>query len=113
MLDGSRPCGPMPDHPTNEPVLSYAKGSWERKALKEELNLQMGTVTDIPCIIAGKEVRTGNIVKQVIPHDHGHVLAHVHLAGKKEIAQACEAAVKAQENWIDIGLEERLSLIHI
>ena len=55
MLDGSRPCSLMPDHPTNEPVLSYAKGSWERKALKEELDLQMSTVTDIPCIIAGKK----------------------------------------------------------
>ena len=110
MLDGSRPCSLMPDHPTNEPVMSYAKGSWERKALKEELDLQMSTVTDIPCIIAGKEVRTGNIVKQVIPHDHGHVLAHVHLAGKEEIAQACEAAIKAQEKWIEIGLEERCSI---
>ena len=73
----------MPDHPTNEPVLSYAKGSWERKALKEELDLQMSTVTDIPCIIAGKEVRTGNIVKQVIPHDHGHVLAPMFTSREK------------------------------
>ena len=110
MLDGILLARIMQDHPMNEPVLTYAKGSTERQALKEELDLQMSVVAEIPCIIAGKEVRTGNLVKQVIPHDHGHVLANVHLAGKKEIAMACEAAVDAQKNWIEIGLEERCSI---
>ena len=65
MLDEFALARTMQDHPMNEPVLTYAKGSTERHALKEELDLQMSVVAEIPCIIAGKEVRTGNLVKQV------------------------------------------------
>ena len=66
----------------------------------------MGEVIEIPCIINGEEVFTGTTTTQVIPHNHGHILANVHLAGKAEMEAACEAAVNAQQAWIDIGLEE-------
>ena len=36
---------------------------------------------DIPIIIGGREIRTGNTGRAVMPHDHGHVLADYHLAG--------------------------------
>ena len=100
----------MTDHPTNEPILSYSRGSPERVSLKEEIDMQMSVVTEIPCIIGGKEIRTGNTVMQVIPHNHGHVLAEVHIAGKKEIADACDAAVAAQKEWMNIGLEARCEI---
>ena len=44
--------------------------------LKTELDNQMNSVIEIPCIINGEEIFTGNIVTQVIPHNHGHVLAN-------------------------------------
>ena len=78
--------------------------------LKAELQRQLSEVVEIPCIIGGKEVRTGNIVKQVVPHNHGHVLAEVHIAGEKEIADACDAAVSAQQKWIEMGLEARCEI---
>ena len=37
----------------------------------------MGEVIEIPCIINGEEVYTGTTTTQVIPHDHGHILANV------------------------------------
>jgi len=52
-------------------------------------------------------VFTGDTTTQVMPHDHGHVLATVHLAGEAEVRAACEAAVAAQESWIAMGLEAR------
>ena len=98
------------EHPANEPVLGYAPGSPEREELQTELDNQMNSVIEIPCIINGEEIFTGNTVTQVIPHNHGHVLANVHLAGKAEMEAACIAAVDAQEEWIDIGLEARCAI---
>ena len=54
--------------PANEPVKSYLKGSPERVALEAELKRQSGIQLDIPLIIGGKEIRTGNTGKVVMPH---------------------------------------------
>tara|TARA_B100000902_G_scaffold112594_1_gene113820 strand:- start:6421 stop:8091 length:1671 start_codon:yes stop_codon:yes gene_type:complete len=100
----------MADHPDNEPILSYAPGSPERIELQAEMDRQMSEVIEIPCVINGEEIFTGNTMTQVIPHKHGHVLANVHLAGPEEMESACQAAVDAQENWITMGLEERCAI---
>ncbi|MDP6906553.1 MAG: L-glutamate gamma-semialdehyde dehydrogenase, partial [Candidatus Thalassarchaeaceae archaeon] len=100
----------MADHPDNEPILSYAPGSPERVELQAEMDRQMGEVVEIPCLINGVEIFTGNTMTQVIPHNHGHVLANVHLAGLEEMEAACQAAVDAQEKWIEMGLEERCAI---
>ena len=94
-------------HPENEPILGYAPGSQEREALQSELDRQLSEVIEIPCIINGESIFTGNTVNQVVPHDHGHILARVHLAGPDEIDSACRSAVNAQASWIDLGLEAR------
>ena len=91
--------------PNNEPILGFAPGSQERADLQAEMDRQMEEVIEIPCIINGEEVFTGTTTTQVIPHNHGHVLANVHLAGKAEMEAACEAAVNAQQAWIDLGLD--------
>ena len=100
----------MSSHPVNEPILGYEPGSSERATLQAELDRQMADCPDIPCIINGKKVYTGNIVHQVIPHKHGHIIAGVHQAGKAEIAAACQAAIDAQETWINLGLEARCAI---
>ena len=96
--------------PINEPILGYVPGSSERFALMDEMDRQMGEVVEIPCIINGEAVYTGITTTQVIPHDHGHVIANVHLAGRAEMEAACDAAVQAQQDWIDIGLEGRCAV---
>jgi 1-pyrroline-5-carboxylate dehydrogenase len=100
----------MVNHPDNEPILGYNPGSPERVALQAELDRQSAEVAEIPCIINGEAVFTGNTVTQVMPHDHGHVIANVHLAGEAEVRAACEAAVAAQDGWIEIGLEARSAI---
>ena len=79
--------------PFNEPVYEFAPGSPERAKLKATLDDIAGKEIEIPLIIGGKEVRTGNLGKVVMPHDHRHVLAKYHQAGEKEIEQAIEAAI--------------------
>ncbi len=100
----------MSSHPTNEPILGYAPGSEERRALQAELDRQMAEVLEIPCIINGESVFTGTTTTQVIPHNHGHIIAKVHLAGRDEMEAACAAAVSAQKDWIDLGLEGRCAI---
>ena len=85
--------------PANEPVKSYLKGSPERVALEAELKRQSSIELDIPLIIGGKEVRTGNTGKVVMPHDHAHVLATYHKAGPEEVRMAIKAALDAHEEW--------------
>ena len=100
----------MSSHPNNEPILSYEPGSDEKEALLKELNRQMEEVIEIPCIINGEKIYTNNTVTQVIPHNHSHVLANVHLAGKNEIEKACQSAINAQNDWIELGMDKRAAI---
>ncbi len=96
--------------PTNEPILNYAPGSLEKVELKKALAEMASKQLDIPLIIGGKEVRTGNLGKVVMPHDHQHVLATYHKAGPKEVQQAIDAAVAAQPMWQSFRWEERCAI---
>ncbi|MBR1792320.1 MAG: L-glutamate gamma-semialdehyde dehydrogenase [Bacteroidales bacterium] len=96
--------------PANEPVLGYAPGSPERKKIREALDQLYNTVTEIPVIIGGQEIRTGNIGNVVMPTEHGHVLAHYHKVGEKEVQMAIEAAMKARQQWADTPWIERASI---
>ncbi|MCK9174695.1 MAG: L-glutamate gamma-semialdehyde dehydrogenase [Desulforhopalus sp.] len=97
--------------PSNEPIYSYAPGSPERKAMQAALKEMAATKIEIPLIIGGKEVRTGNMGKVTMPHDHGHVLAEYHKAGPKEVQQAIDCAVASQEMWRSIRWEERAAIM--
>jgi 1-pyrroline-5-carboxylate dehydrogenase len=96
--------------PVNEPVLGYAPGSPEKKALKAELKRQASEQIEIPLIIGGEEVKTGDTIDLVMPHDHKHVLAKVHMAGEKEAQMAVDAAMKAKKDWENVPAEERAAV---
>lgn len=98
------------DYPENEPVKSYSPGTRERKALSEELDRLTAEITDIPLIIGGKEIRTGDTDVVVMPHNHQHKLAVYHKAGEKEVKMAIDAAMKAHREWAEISWVERLSI---
>ena len=79
--------------PKNEPVYSYAPGTPERKLLQDELDRQYNQVIEICPIIGGKEIKTGDMGKVVMPTEHAHVLANYHKVGKKEVQMAIDAGV--------------------
>ena len=62
---------------------------------------------EVPLIIGGEEVRTGNTREMVMPHDHGHVLGMFHQAGEKEVARAADAATEARAAWGSLPWAER------
>ena len=98
------------DLPANEPIFQYAPSSPEREALTKELERQSNLQVEIPLIIGGKEVKTGNTAKVVMPHNHQHVLATYHLASEKEVAMAIEASLKAKEEWMTMSWVERAAI---
>jgi len=97
--------------PVNEPVLSYAPGTPEREELKAELAVQASRVVDIPLVIGGEEVRTGDTIDGVMPHDHGHVLARAHRAGPEEVQRAIDAALEARADWSATRWEDRAAVM--
>ena len=97
--------------PKNEPVFSYAPGTPERKFLQEELQSQHGKIIEIPLIIGGKEIFTGNTGKVVMPSDHAHLLATYHMAGEKETEMAIKAALDAKYCWMNLSWMERASIM--
>ncbi len=96
--------------PYNEPIFSYAPGSPERNALEAWLKKLSGKVIDIPARIGGRKVRTGKPADAVMPHDHGHVLAHWHPCGKKEVQKAIDAALAARDSWSNTPWQHRAAV---
>ena len=93
--------------PVNEPVLSYAPGTSERKALKEALASLKKKTLDIPMYINGKAVRTGKTMSIHPPHETKHVLGHFHVGTKIHVEKAIESALKVRENWSNMKWETR------
>ncbi len=96
--------------PVNEPVLSYAPGTPERAELKARLKEMTETQIEIPLLIGGEEIRTGDTLDVVMPHDHGHVLAKAHKAGPDEVKKAIAAAMDAHADWAAMRWEDRAAI---
>jgi 1-pyrroline-5-carboxylate dehydrogenase len=94
----------------NEPVKSYAPGSPEKLALKARLASMSKERVDIPIMIGGQEIRTGDTAQSVMPHDHGHVLADWHRAGPQHVEQAIAAAKRAGAEWANWAWEDRAAV---
>jgi 1-pyrroline-5-carboxylate dehydrogenase len=97
--------------PQNETNRTYAAGSPERAELKARLASMAAEKIDIPIVIGGKEIRTGNLDKAVMPHDHKHVLAEYHKAGPEHVEQAIAAAAEARREWAGWAWEDRAAVI--
>ncbi len=95
---------------TNEPVLSYAPGSKEKKEVKEMLKLLKSKEADIPMYIGNQEIRTNKKQKITAPHDHSLVLGHYHVGDASHVDQAIKAAMGAKAAWSALSWEQRASI---
>ncbi len=94
----------------NEPIKDYAPGSPERSSLKAKLAELSGQELEVPLIIGGQEVRTGNLGRMVMPHDHGHCLGSFHKAGSDEVKAAIDAAEQARPEWDAMPWQDRAAI---
>ena len=94
----------------NEPILSFAAGSPERASLQAKYDEMAAQTIEIPLIIGGKEIKTGDTGNCVMPHNHQHVLATFHKAGETEANMAIDAAMDTWKTWSKTSLEERTAI---
>ncbi|HEY7422049.1 MAG TPA: L-glutamate gamma-semialdehyde dehydrogenase [Gaiellaceae bacterium] len=96
--------------PHNEPVLGYEPGSAERDELRHRLEELSGRRLDIPLVIGGEDVETGDTFEAVMPHKRNHVLADVHKGGAAEVDRAIAAAADAWQDWSRTPWEDRAAV---
>ncbi|SVD63896.1 uncharacterized protein METZ01_LOCUS416750, partial [marine metagenome] len=94
----------------NEPVKDYEPGSSERNNLKTKLAEMENEFYEIPIIVGGQEIYTGNKGTCRKPHNHKHILSEYHKAGPKEIQQAIDVAMNAWKTWSNLSLNERTTI---
>ena len=96
--------------PRNEPIKQYAPGSPERASLKTRLAEMAAEKIEIPLIIGGKEIYTGDTDTCIMPHDHKHVLATYHRASEEHVEMAIEAAYQAWLKWSEMPWQDRAAI---
>ncbi|MCC7429269.1 L-glutamate gamma-semialdehyde dehydrogenase [bacterium] len=94
----------------NEPIKSYAPNSPERISLQNKLKEMKAEQVEMPMIIGGKKVTTGNLKNVVCPHDHNHVLGKYHHGTKEHVNLAIDSALKAAPAWANLSWEHRASI---
>ena len=97
-------------YPTNEPILSYAPGSTEKKEVLEMYDRLYTTTTEIPMRIGNRDVTTDETASMHPPHDHQHQLGVYHKANKKNIEDAIATALEARKAWSQMPWESRAAI---
>jgi len=105
-FNGTRPVPP----PVNDPIRPYSPGSAEKASIKARLDSMASERIEVPLIVGGKEITTGDVAQAVMPHDHGHVLADWHRASREHVLQAVDAAAAARREWARWPWEERAAV---
>ena len=96
--------------PKNEPVRSYAPGSAEIKSLIATYQKMWSEEVEIPMVIDGKEVKTGEKVSLHSPQDHQHTLGYYHKGNKQHVDDAINSCLKARAEWANLPWEQRASI---
>jgi hypothetical protein len=96
--------------PVNDPNRGYLPGSPERADLKRKLEEMASERKEIPVVIAGERIRTGNLHQTVMPHAHRHVLADWHAADAALVQRAIDAALEARREWSNWPLRDRAAV---
>eukprot|EP00941_MAST-03F_sp_MAST-3F-sp1_P002289 g2289.t1 len=95
----------------NEKPKSYAPGTADRAKLRQELDKLYARKDEVPCIVNGKDIFTGNTSEQVMPTEHGHAVCTYHQADDSVIQAAIDAAMSpAAREWSEWQFEDRAAV---
>ena len=98
--------------PVNEPNLTYAPGTPERKSLEAELEKLERKQLDLKAHIGGRKKSGGGAeIKVVQPHDHQHVLGVLKNSTQADAKAAIKAAAKAAPEWRAMAFDERCAIL--
>ena len=94
----------------NEPVRTYEPGSAEVKSLISTYKKMWAEKVEIPMIINGKEVKTGEKLTITSPQDHQHDLGFYYKGSMQHVEDAINTALAAKEKWNNLGWEQRAAI---
>jgi 1-pyrroline-5-carboxylate dehydrogenase len=97
--------------PVNDPARSYAPGSPERASLEQRLAAMAADRIDIPLVIGGEDVRTGDTARVIVPHDHRASLGDYHRATPDMVTRAADAAIAAHQEWSRWPFADRAAVL--
>jgi 1-pyrroline-5-carboxylate dehydrogenase len=95
---------------TNEPIKSYAPGTPEREGLQKTYDAMWKQQIDIPMVINGEEIRTGNTERVKPPHDHKHNVGQYHLGTSEHVHLAIDTALAAKADWANMSVQNRAAI---
>jgi 1-pyrroline-5-carboxylate dehydrogenase len=96
--------------PENERIIDFCREKEEGEKLKKAIEEVKSKKIEIPLIIGGKEIKTDQKRKFVIPHNKEHVLAEYYVAGEEELKLAVEESLKAKKKWEKMPFQHRSSI---
>ncbi len=96
--------------PQNEPVKNYISGSTERAELKKAIAHARSSEIEIPMLIGGNKIFSGDLVAIHPPHEIKHTLGRYHKGNEHHVQMAIEAALSASEKWEAMSWEHRASV---
>lgn len=90
---------------------SYAPGSADRKGLEAAVSKMLSSAPfEVPCIIDGEVVKTGDLQPQVMPHDHKRNLCTYHAATPEIVQRAIESSLKGKSVWEEMPWADRAAV---
>ncbi|TDL29956.1 delta-1-pyrroline-5-carboxylate dehydrogenase [Rickenella mellea] len=95
----------------NEPMRQYAPGSAERQGLEAALaQMHKELPFEVPCIVNGKSIKTGNVAKQPMPADHANHICTYHEADQATVSSAIDGALAAKTEWEAMPWNDRAAI---
>ncbi|MEK7240996.1 MAG: aldehyde dehydrogenase family protein, partial [Gemmatimonadota bacterium] len=79
--------------------------------LKRRLATMSGDCPEIPVVVGGKAIHTGELTDVRSPHDHQHVIARFHRARPEDVTAAITAGAEAQKEWASWRWEDRATVM--
>ncbi|MDA1195968.1 MAG: L-glutamate gamma-semialdehyde dehydrogenase [Planctomycetota bacterium] len=96
--------------PQNEPIRSYAPGTAETASLQARLAAMASETVEIPCIVGGQEILTGEVRSWTAPHDHSLELCRWHAATPEVVESALASSKEAWQTWSETDPHVRVAV---
>ena len=99
---------PQFPRPVNEPEFNYKANAAGRADL--ERHLRTTEVVEIPAVIGGKRIFSGDIEEVRAPHDTARLLARIHRPTESAVLASIESSTAASRDWASLPFEKRASV---
>ncbi|WP_367847227.1 L-glutamate gamma-semialdehyde dehydrogenase [Rhodoferax sp. WC2427] len=102
-----RPNFPRPE---NEPTCDYTEGTEALAQLRKELDNR--EVLDIPAVIGGKKIFSGDVEDIIVPHDRHRTIARVHRPNAAQVQESIQSNLDAAHDWARMDFADRAAIMH-